>query len=103
MIFSTPNEILGTATTMYIENSSLYCDTAALGSHLIEHTVITNSLYMNNTVLEGGGSSDCIHTNGVGARAGLINVTSNLANDAALASYYVASGFTQEVNLNVPK
>jgi hypothetical protein len=100
VITSNTNTLKGTG-QLYIENSSLYCSGTSL--NIIDHRTLTAKLYITNTTLEGTGTAKCIYTDSMAASAGTINVTSNFSNDAALVSYYTASGFTHEPNLNVPK
>jgi hypothetical protein len=99
LLFSNTGQVQGTAVA-HISNSTMYCDT---GVNMIDYVPATADLYVNNVLAEGTGAFEFINTGGVAGSAGMINSYSNLLNDTFLTNLYGFVGFTQEINLVVPK
>lgn len=91
----------GAATTFYMEKCTVYNKTD--GNSIISHLASSNAVYITDSHMEATGAASCIDTGGNGYSAGLINVTSNVANEGTFAEAYALPGFTQEASLNVPK
>ena len=68
--------------------------------NVIDNKVTTSKLIIRN--LEARGFGEFVNTGGVAVAVGMINVSSNLANDAAMTSEYTTLGYTQEANTLVP-
>ena len=68
--------------------------------NVIDNTSATSKLIIRN--LEARGFGEFVNTGGVAVAVGMINVSSNLANDAAMTSEYTTLGYTQEANTLVP-
>jgi len=68
--------------------------------NVINNTSATSKLIIRN--LEARGFGEFVNTGGVAVAVGMINVSSNLANDAAMTSEYTTLGYTQEANTLVP-
>ena len=93
------NNLASTA-QLFLYNSSLYCN--QLNANIFTHASLTAILEMNNVQGQGEGVAEFINTNGIATTAGLLNCSSNFANDVALINS-LSTPLNVEANINVPK
>jgi hypothetical protein len=91
------NSITGSS-KVWIYGSTITSTTTA---NIIDHLSNTSQLVIRDTDAEGT-TGEFVNTGGAARAVGMINVVSNLANDAAMTSLYTALGFTQDAALVTP-